>query len=134
MKLKVFKRDENKQLRLAQNLTKGKADFIQFIRLRNQLIVAVSDFSKEEKLLPVQVKLLAKDMEAQLKLTHKVVDRPHRKICVIMLRYNVEKPETSYVQVQLFGRRNDEEKFNQIVYLNYKLDEFIYSLDVMNSV
>ena len=51
-----------------------------------------------------------------------------------MLRYNVEKPETSYVQVRLFGRIKDEEKFNQIDYVNYKLDEFIYLLDVMNSV
>ena len=85
----------------------------------------------------MQVKLLAKDMEEQLKLTHRVVeivDRPHRKICVTMLRYNVEKPETSYVQVRVFGRRKDEEIFNQIVYVNYKLDEFIYLLDVMNSV
>ena len=85
----------------------------------------------------MQVKLLAKDTEEQLKLTHKVVevvDQPHRKICVTMLRCNVEKPETSYVQVRLFGRRRDEENFNQIVYVNYKLDEFIYLLDVMNSV
>ena len=137
VKLKVFKRDENKQFRLAQNLTLGEADFNQFIRLRNQLVVAVRDFSKEENLTPVQVKLLAKDMEVQLKLTHRiveVVDRPHRKICVTMLRYNVEKPETKYVQVRLFGRRKDEEKFNQIDYVNYKLDEFIYLLDVMNSV
>ena len=50
-----------------------------------------------------------------------------------MLRYNVEKLETSYVQVPLLGRRKDKEKFNQIVYGNYKLDEFIYSLDVMIS-
>ena len=128
VKLKVFKRDENKQFRLPQNLRIGEADVKQFIRLRNQLVVAVRDCSKEENLPPVLVKLLAKDMGEQLKLTHKlveVVDRPHRKICVTMLRYNVEMPETSYVQVRLFGRRKDEEKFNQIVYVNYKLDEFI---------
>ena len=68
-------------------------------------------------------------MEEQLKIPHKVVkvvDRPHRKTCVTMLRYNVEKPETSYVQVGLSGRRRDEEKCNQIVYVNYQLDEFIY--------
>ena len=138
VKLKVFKReDKNAEFRLRQNLSMGETDFNQFIRLRNQLVVAVRDFSKEENLSPVQVKLLAKDMEEQLKLTHKVVevvDRPHRKICVTMLRYNVEKPETSYVQVRLFGRKKDEEKFNQIVYVNYKIDEFIYLLDVMNSV
>ena len=137
VELKVFKGDENKQFRLAQNLTMGEADFIQFVRLRNQLVVAVRDFSKEENLPSVQVKLLAKDMEEQLKFTHKVVevvDRPHRKIYVTMLRYNVEKPETSYVQVRLFGRRKDEEKFNQIVYVNFKLEEFKYLLDVISSV
>ena len=101
VKLKVFKKDENKQFRLAQNLTMGEADFSQFIRMRNQLVVAVRHFSIEENLTPVQVKLLAEDMEEQLKLTHKVVElviRPHRKICVTILRYNVEKPETSYLQ------------------------------------
>ena len=125
LKLKVFKRDEKEQFRLAQNLTMRESDFNQFIRLRNQLVAAVRAFSKEENLPPLQVKLLAKDMEEQLKLTHKVVevvDRPHRKICVTMLRYTVEKPETSYVPVRLCGRRKDEENFNQIVYVNYKLD------------
>ena len=76
-------------------------------------------------------------MEKQLKLAHQVVevvDRSHRKICVAMLRYNVEKPEISYVQVRLFGRREDEEKFNQIVFVKYKNHEFIYLIDVMNSV
>ena len=97
VKLKVFKRDENKQFRVTQNLTMGEPDFNQFIRLRNRLVVAVRDFSKEENMAPVQVKLLAKNMEEQLKLTHKVVDivdRPHRKIWVTMLGYSVEKPET----------------------------------------
>ena len=136
MKLKVFKKDEKKQFQLPQNLTKGEADFNQFIRLRNQLVVGVGDFSKEENLPLVQVRLLAEDMEEQLKLTHKVVevvDRPHRKICVAMLRYNVEKPETSFVQLRLFGRRKNEENFNQIVYVKYILDEFTYLLDLMNS-
>ena len=92
VKLKVFKKDENKQFRLAQNLTMGEAGFSQFIRLRNQLVVAVRGFSKEENLPHVQVKLLTKHMKEHLKITHKiveVVDRPHRKICVTMLRCNV---------------------------------------------
>ena len=55
-------------------------------------------------------------------------------ICVTMLRYNVENPESSYVQLRLFGRRQNEKKFNQIVYVNYKLDEFFCLLDVMYSV
>ena len=76
-------------------------------------------------------------MEEQLKLVHKVidvVDRPNRRICVTLLRYKVGNPETSYAQVRLFGRKKEEEKFQQIVYVNYKLEEFVYLLDVMNSV
>ena len=35
---------------------------------------------------------------------------------------------------RLFGGRKDEEKFNQIVHVNYKLDEFFHLLDVLSSV
>ena len=51
-----------------------------------------------------------------------------------LLRYQADNPETSYAQVRLFGRKKEEEKFQQSVYVNYKLDEFVYLLDVMNSV
>ena len=57
-------------------------------------------------------------MEEQLKLLHKVidfVDRPNRKICVTLLRYKVDNPDTSYARVRLFGRKTEEEKFRQIV-------------------
>ena len=80
----------------------GETDFNQFIRLTSQLVAAVRDFSREGNLPTVQMKLLAKDMEEQLKLIPKyveVVDRPHRKICVTHLRYNVEEPDNSCVQV-----------------------------------
>ena len=76
-------------------------------------------------------------MKEQLKVVHKVIDvvaRPNRRFCLTLLRYKVDNPETVYAQVRLFERKEDEEKFQQIVYANYKLDEFIYLLDIMNSV
>ena len=76
-------------------------------------------------------------MEEQLKLVHKVidvVDWPNRRICVTLLRCKVDNPQTSYAQVRLFGRKKEDEKFQQIVYVNHKLDEFVYLLNVMNSV
>ena len=75
-------------------------------------------------------------MEEQLKLVHKVidVDRRNKSICVTLLRYKVDNPKTSYAEVSLFGRKKEEEKFHQIVYVNYKLDDFVYRLDVMDSV
>ena len=76
-------------------------------------------------------------MEEQLKLVHKlidIVDCPKRRVCVTLLQYKANNPDTSYAQVCLFGRKKEEEKFQQIVYVNYRLDEFVYLHDVMNSV
>ena len=138
IKLKVFKReDKNAKFRLRQNLSMGEADFNQFIRQRNQLVVALDNFLREQNLPRVLQTTLSKDIEEQLKLVHKVidvVDCPNRKICVTLLRYKVDNPETSYAQVRLSGRKKQEEKFQQIVYVNYKLDELALLLDVLNSV
>ena len=40
VKLKVLKKDDNKEIQLIQNLTKGEAEFTQFTRMRNQLVNA----------------------------------------------------------------------------------------------
>ena len=133
---KVFKNDENKEFRLVQNLTMGEADFNQFMRLKNQLINAAENFAREENLTPVLILTMSKDMDEQLKLAHKVldvVDRTNREICVTLLRYNVDKPESSYAQVHLFARKKEDEKFQHVVYVNFELGEFICLLDVMIS-
>ena len=137
-KLKVFKRaDKSGEFQLRQNLSMGEADFKQFMRQKNQLVVAANHFLREQNLSPVLQSTLSKDMEEQLKHVHKVIDivgRPNRRICVTLLQYKVDDPETSYAQVRLFGRKKEEEKFQQLVYVNHKLDEFVYLLDLMNSV
>ena len=137
VKLKYVRKDDNKEFRLVQNLTMGEADFNQFIRLRNQLVNAAKNFAREENLTPVSIPALSKDMNEQLKLAHKVVDvvdRTNRKICVTLLRYSVDKLESFYALVRLFARKNEDEKFQQVVYVNYKFEEIIYLLDVINSV
>ena len=50
VKLKVFKKDDNKEFRLVQNFTKAETEFNQFMQLRNQLIKAAENFAKEENL------------------------------------------------------------------------------------
>ena len=89
VKLKVFKKNDNKEFRLVQNLTMGEADFNQFMRLRNQLVNAAENFVREENLTRVLRLTMSKDMDEQLKRAHKVVDvvdRANTKICVILLR------------------------------------------------
>ena len=137
VKLKVNRKDDRKEFRLVQNLTMGEADFNQFIQLRNQLVNAAKNVANEEKFTPVLIPTMSKDMDEQLKLARKVVDvmdRANRKVCVTLLRYNVDKPNSCYAQVQQFVRKKEDEKFQQVVYVNYKLEDFINLLDVMNSV
>ena len=138
IKLKVFKReDKNAEFRLRQNLSMGEADFNQFIRQRNQLVVAANNFLREENLSPVLQSTLCKDLEEQLKLFHNVidvVDCSNMRICVTLLRYKADNPDSSSAQFRLFGRKKEEEKYQQIVYVNYKLEELVYLLDVNNSV
>ena len=127
VKLKLFKKDDNKEFRLVQNLTMGEADFNQFMRLRNQLVNAAENFARKENLTPVLIPTMSKDMDEQLKLAHQVVgvvDRAIRQSCVTLLRYNVDKLESSFAQVRLFARKKEDEKFQQNVYVNYKLEEF----------
>ena len=57
VKLKLFKKDDNKEFRLVQNRTMGEADFNQFMRLRNQLVKAAENFTREENLKPVLILL-----------------------------------------------------------------------------
>ena len=119
IKLEVFKReDKNAEFRLTQNFSMGEADFNQFIRQRNHLVSAANKFLSEEILSPVLQSTLCKDMEEQLKLVHKVIDvadRTKRRICVTLLRYTADNPDTSYAQVHLFARKTEDEKFQQIV-------------------
>ena len=120
-----------------QNLTMGEAVFNQFMRLRNQLVITAENFAREENLSRVLIPTMFKDKADQLKLAHKavdVVDRANRKSSVTLLRYNVDKPDSSYAHVQFFAKKKEDEKFQQVIYVNYKLEEFIYLPSVTTSV
>ena len=38
----------------------------------------------------------------------------------------MEKPDIPYAQIRFFARKKEDEKFQQVVNVNYKLDEIIY--------
>ena len=137
VKLKVFKKDDNEEFSLVENLTLGEAKFNQFARLSNQLFIATENSGKEQKLSLVLIPTKSKDMDDKSKLPHKVVDvvdGPYRKIFATLLRYNVDKQESSYAQVRFFAWKKEVAKFQQKVYVIYKLEEFVHLLGKMNSV
>ena len=76
-------------------------------------------------------------MDEQFKLAHKVIDAAewaNEKVCVTLLRYNAEKPESSYAHIRIFAMKKEDQKLRQIVFKNYELEEFIYLLDGLISV
>ena len=84
------------------------------MRLRNQLFNATENIGSKENFSPVLIPTLSDDKFEQVKLAYKVidvVDRWNRKICVTLLRYNMDKPENSYAQVRLSARKKEDEKF-----------------------
>ena len=102
VKLKVFKKDDRKLFRLVQNLTMGESDFSEIIRLKNQLVIAAENFDGEQNLFSIQIPTLSEDMDEQLKLADRVVDivdYRNTQVCVIVVRWNIEKPESSFAQV-----------------------------------
>ena len=99
------------------------------VRGRFQPVIAIEEsaghcsqnFGREKNLTPVVKPTMSKDMDEQLNLAHKVVDvadGANRQICVTLLRYSVDKPESSHAQVQLFARQKEDEKFQRFVNVN----------------
>ena len=117
VKLKVLRKDVKKEFRLVQNLRMGEADFNQFMRLRNQLVNAAENFAREENLTPVLIPTLSRDMDEHFKLAHKVVDvvdRTKRKICVTLLRYNVDKPGNLMLKSDYLQGKRRTRIFNKL--------------------
>ena len=95
----------------------GEADFRQYLRLRNQLVNAAESFAREENLTQVLILTISKVTDQQFKLAQKVVDvveRTNKKNCATLLQYNVDKPESSYAQVQFFARTKEDKNFSKL--------------------
>ena len=135
--LELFKRANNRDIRLVQNLTMGEADFNLFRRLRNLLVIAAETYGVEENLSLMLMPTKFKETDEQLKLAHKMNESPNRankKIRMTLLRYSVEKPKSSISRFRKLANKKEDEKFQQIVFVNQELEKLIYLVDVMNSV
>ena len=71
--LNVLKEVDQKEFQLVQNFTMGDADLNQFIRLRNQLVIAAENFDRGENLSPLLIPASSRDLDEQLKVSHKVI-------------------------------------------------------------
>ena len=137
IQLKVFRKDDKGDFRRHQQINLGVFDFKQLLCLRNPIVLAVREFSTDETLKEVVTSPLSKDLDEKLKDVQKamtIVDRPKRKIIATKKKYCMDKPASTYVQLRLFTRNSEHDKFQQLVFVNYKYDEFLYLLDIINSI
>ena len=122
-------------LQLVQNITMWEIH-PHLSRLLNQQVVAAKKLSEEVNLSPVQIVTMSRDTKKQLELVNKevyVVDCSKGKTWVILMLYNLDKPENSFAWVRLFAR-NKEENLQKIIYVNHKLYEFKYQFFVRNFI
>ena len=129
IQLKVFRKYEKGDFRRHQRIKLGVFDFKQLLFLRNPFVQAVREFSTDETLKEVVTSPLSKDLDEQLKHIQKaitIVDRPRRKIFATMKKYCMDKPESTYMQLRLFLRNSEHDKFQQLVFVNYKSGEFLF--------
>ena len=99
----------------------GEDIFNQFLRLMKQLVIAAGTFAREKNLSPMMLPTRSRHLNEHLKLANKlvdVVDRATKKICVNLLRYNVENPENSFAQFLQYARKKQDKSFQQIGYVN----------------
>ena len=123
IQLKVFRKDEKGDFRRHQQWKLGVFDFKQLLSLRNTTAQAVREFSTDETLKEVVTSHLSKDLDEQLKHVQKaitILDRPKRKIFATMTKYCMDQSESTYVQLRLFTRNGEHDKFQQLVFVNYK--------------
>ena len=136
IQLKVFRKDDKGHFRWHQQINLGVFDFKQLLRFRNPIVQAVGEFSTDETLKKVVTSPLSKYLYEQLKYIQKsitTVDRPKRKVFATMKKYCMDKPESRYVQLRVFTRNSEHDHNQQLVFVNYKYDEFLYLLNVTTS-
>ena len=110
VQFKVFKKYIANEFKQYQCVSLGQCHFKEFLRLRNQLIVAADNFTKEENLPYIIVVGLSRDIDEQLKHVHKVIviaEGTKRKVCVhcCATKRTIPKHPTRRYDSSLAGRR-----------------------------
>ena len=117
----MFRRDDKAEFRKHQQNNLGKYYWKQLLQFCNPTVVATGEYLGDENLRFFVTSHLSKDLEEQLKHAQKAItymDRPEKKIVATMNRYYADKPDTTYLQVRLFMKKNEAAKLQQLVIVN----------------
>ena len=114
IQFEVFLKDDKEVFCRHQQIKLEVFDFKQVPCLRSQIILAIREFSTHETFKEVVISHLSKDLDEQLKRVPeaiKIFDRPRRNTIATMKKYCMDEPESTYVQLRLFTRNSEHDKF-----------------------
>ena len=113
-----------------------KAKFNQFIWLRNQLVIASQIFGRDERVFLVLMPTMSKKgwtTQSNPQGGWRCRSPLQKDLCD-SIPLDLGQARDCICQVLLFAGKKEDVKFQQYVYVNFKLEDFIYLLEVMNSV
>ena len=131
VKLQNFKNDDNKEFRLVQNLTMRETEFNRFMRLIYQLVNAAENSST------VLIPTTSEDMDQTTQTGSQgswLSGSSKQNDLTDCIAAHWWQAWVFLCSSQIISREKDDEKFQQIEYVKYKLEDFIHRLDVMTSV
>ena len=87
------------------------------MRLVIQCFVALENFGRVKHSSPILIATFSQEMQKNIKACSQkngIVFATNGRICVTLLRYNVDKPESTFARVGFFAGKKDGEKFQHI--------------------
>ena len=120
-KFQVFRKDNSGTFEKYQQLRIGDYEFKKFCFLKEDLLNGELEMKENQPQFDKNI-----GMEHVLKQCHKVREISigrNRRLYVTFLRYIKDNPASTYVQIRLFCRKENN-GFKQVTYVSYTLDEF----------
>ena len=117
----VFRKDNSGTFEKYQQLRIGDYEFRKFCFLKEDLLNGELEMRENQPQFDKNI-----GMEHVLEQCHKVREISigrNRRLYVTFLQYIKDNPASTYVQIRLFCRKENNE-FKQVTYVSYTLDEF----------
>ena len=118
VKLEVFKKNDSRNLRLVQNITR-MVRFQPIHMIDQSAVRSGRKLSQRSKAVPLLITTISENLEYQLKLVDKavyVVERTIKRKCGTQQRYSMGKPENFYPEIGLFATKKEKKKYQQNVF------------------
>ena len=119
---KLLKKDEKSAWNEVQCVYLGEKEFSKLMSMRNYLMSEIDELNKRE--MWTNNNTASYEMEHVFGMCHKVFDLHSSYVRRTCITFKMYQPSSLYVQIRVFGRKNDEDPYTQYACTNYTENEF----------